>query len=141
MPRAYSDDLRRKILQMYERAELSLEQLAEQVGVSYGFTKKIRRQQLQTGQMERPAQRVHGPASRVTEAVRQYLRQQLRRQPDRTLAELGQGLQESLQVQLRKTRIALELQRMELGRKKNPSTPKNRTRKQPGSGGRRGGSR
>jgi len=141
MPRAYSDDLRRKILQMYERAELSLEQLAEQFGASYGFTKKIRRQQLQTGQMERPAQRVHGPASRVTEAVRQYLRQQLRRQPDRTLAELGQGLQESLQVQLRKTRIALELQRMELGRKKNPSTPKNRTRKQPGSGGRRGGSR
>jgi len=141
MPGAYSDDLRRKILQVYERAELSLEQLAEQFGVSYGFTKKIRRQQLRTGQMERRPQRVHGPASRVTEAVRQYLRQQLRRQPDRTLAELGQGLKESLQVQLSQTRLSLELQRMELRRKKNPSTPPNGTRKKPGSGGRRGGSR
>lgn len=141
MPRAYSDDLRRKILQAYERAEIGLEQLASQFGVSYGFTKKIRRQQLQTGQTERPPQLVHGPASRVTEAVRQYVRQQLQHQPDLTLAELGHGLKQSLQVRLSKTRLCLELQRMGLRRKKNPSTPRNRTRKKAGSGGTGGGSR
>lgn len=141
MPQAYSDDLRRKILQAYERAEVGLERLADQFGVSYGFAKKIRRQQLQSGQMERPPQLLHGPASRVTESVREYLRQQVRSQPDRTLDELGQGLERSLQVQLSKTRLCLELQRMELRRKKNLSTPKNKTRKKAGSGGSRGGSR
>lgn len=141
MPRAYSDDLRCKILQRYEQAEVGLEQLANQFGVSYGFTKKIRRQQLQTGQMERPPQLLHGPASRVTEAVKQYLRQQLQHQPDLTLAELGHGLKQRMHVRLGKTRLCLELQRMGLRRKKNPSTPKNRTRKKAGRDGSRGGSR
>ncbi len=141
MPRAYSDDLRCKILQAYERAEVGLERLADQFGVSYGFTKKIRRQQLQSGQMERPGQLLHGPASRVTESVQEYLRRQVRSQPDRSLAELGQGLEQSLQVQLSKTRLCLALQRLGLRRKKNLSTPKSRTRKKVGSGGSRGGSR
>jgi len=141
MPRSYSDDLRCKILQAYERVEVGLERLANQFGVSYGFTKKIRRQQLQSGQMERPAQLLHGPASRVTELVQEYLRRQVRSQPDRTLAELGQGLEQSLHVRLSKTRLCLELQRLGLRRKKNLSTPKSRTRKKVGSGGSRGGSR
>jgi transposase len=119
MPRAYSDDLRCKLLRAYERVGIGLEQLAEQFGVSYGFTKKIRRQQLRSGQMERPLQRVHGPVSRVTDAVKQYLRQQLQDQPDLTLAELGQRLEQHLQVKLSKTRLCLELQRLGLRRKKN----------------------
>ncbi len=98
MPRAYSDDLRCKILQSYDRDEVGLERLATQFGVSYGFTKKIRRQQLQSGQRERPAQRVHGPASRVTEPVKPFLRMQLQHQPDLTLAELGQGLKQNLHL-------------------------------------------
>lgn len=119
MPRAYSDDLRCKILQAYEGAEIGLEQLATQFGVSWGFTKKIRRQQLKSGRMERPPQRVHGPASRVTDAVKQHLRRQLQEQPDLTLAQLGQRLEQDMQVQLGKTRLCLELQRLGLRRKKN----------------------
>ncbi len=111
--------MRCKLLQAYERAGISLEQLAEQFGVSYGFTKKIRRQQLKSGQMERPLQRVHGPVSRVTDAVKGHLRQQLQDQPDLTLAELGQRLEQHLQVKLSKTRLCLELQRLGLRRKKN----------------------
>jgi len=111
--------LRCKLLQAYERAGIGLERLAEQFGVSYGFTKKIRRQQLRSGQTERPLQRVHGPVSRVTDAVKQHLRQQLQDQPDLTLAELGQRLEQHLQVKLRKTRLCLELQRLGLRRKKN----------------------
>ena len=61
MPRAYSDDLRCKLLRSYERSEAGLQDLAERFGVSYGYTKKIRRQQLQSGQMERVAQGRHGP--------------------------------------------------------------------------------
>ena len=141
MPRAYSDDLRCKILQAYEGAEIGLERLADQFGVSYGFTKKIRRQQLQSGRRERQPQRLHGPASRVTEPVKQHLRQQLQVQPDLTLAELGQRLEASLHVRLSKTRLWEVLQRLGLRRKKNPFTPKNRIRKPAGSGGGRGGRR
>jgi transposase len=119
MPRAYSDDLRCKLLQAYERAEIGLEQLADQFGVSYGFTKKIRRQQLQSGQMERPPQLRHGPVSRVTAQVEQQLRGELQDQPDLTLAELGQRLNETMHVRLSKSRLWVELQRLGLRRKKN----------------------
>ena len=117
MPRAYSDDLRLKILQAYDGAEIGLEQLAEQFGVSYGFTKKIRRQQLQSGQMERPVQLQHGPASRATEPVKQHLRWQLQAHPDLTLAELGQHLEQSMQVRLSKTRLWEVLRELGLRRK------------------------
>jgi transposase len=119
MPRAYSDDLRCKLLQAYERAEIGLEQLADQFGVSYGFTKKIRRQQLHSGRMERPPQLRHGPVSRVTAQVEQQLRVELQDQPDLTLAELGQRLDETMHVRLSKSRLWVELQRLGLRRKKN----------------------
>ena len=119
MPRAYSDDLRCKILQAYEGAEIGLERLAKQFGVSYGFTKKIRRQQLQSGKTERPQQLLHGPASRATEPVKQYVRRQLQVQPDLTLAELGQRLEQSMHVQLSKSRLWDVLQMLGLRRKKN----------------------
>ena len=119
MPRAYSDDLRCKVLQAYERTGMCLEALAEQFGVSYGFTKKIRRQQLSTGRMERPVQGRHGPTSRVTEAVRSHLREQVQAHPDLTLAELKHGLEHSLQLRLSRTRLWYELRELGLKRKKN----------------------
>lgn len=78
MARAYSDDLRGKILRACEGGRLGLEALAEQFGVSYGYTKKIRRQQLQSGRMERVPQSRHGPVSRGTAKVEE----ELGRQPD-----------------------------------------------------------
>jgi transposase len=141
MPRAYSDDLRCKILETYEPGDIGLEQLAEQFGVSYGYTKKIRRQQLQSGQMERPQQARHGPVSRVTARVQEQLRVAVQRQPDLTLAELGQQLDQGAQVRLSKTRLWEVLQRLGLRRKKNLSTRRSRTRNEAGSSARAGGSR
>jgi transposase len=133
--RAYSDDLRAKILGAYERGRLGLEALAEQFGVSYGYTKKIRRQQLQTGQVERPRQWRHGPVSRVTPEVEEQLRQELRRQPDLTLQELAERLQQSRQLRLSRNRLWQVLKRLGLRRKKNRSTRPSRTvRKRSSSG-------
>jgi len=141
MPQAYSDDLRCKLLQFYERNKVGLEEVAEVFGVSYGFAKKIRRQQLLTGQMERPVQVRHGPVSRVTAEVEQQLRAELRHQPDLTLAELGARLQQSRRLRLSKTRLAEVLTRLGLRRKKNRSMRPSRTAKKVDSGGRRGGNR
>lgn len=141
MARAYSDDLRSKILRAYERGRLGLEALAEQFGVSYGYTKKIRRQQLHSGRMERVPQARHGPASRVTAEVEEDLRLALRRQPDLTLQELAEELQQRRQLRLSRSRLGSVLQRLGLRRKKNRSTPASRTLRKRSSGGKPGGRR
>jgi transposase len=138
MPRPYSDDLRCKLLQVYERSDIGLEELAEQFGVSYGYTKKIRRQQLQSGQRERVPQSRYGPVSRVSAAVQAQLGAELRRQPDLTLAELGERLQHSLGLRLSKTRWSEVLLQLGLRRKKNRFTRPSRTAKQPGGAGKHG---
>jgi transposase len=141
MARAYSDDLRGKILSAYERGQRGLEALAEQFGVSYGYTKKIRRQQLRSGRMERVPQARHGPVSRVRAAVEDELRRALRRQPDLTLRELAEGLAQNCQLRLSRTRLWVVLQRLGLRRKKNRSMPANRTARKRSSGGKPGGKR
>jgi transposase len=127
MPRPYSDDLRRKLLEAYEAGAGSLRELATRFRVSGGYTKKIRGQQLRTGQKERPGQARHGPASRVSAAVQQQLRAAVRQQPDVTLLELPQRVQQAAGVWLSQSLVWLWLQRLELRRKKNPSTRRNRT--------------
>lgn len=141
MARVYSDDLRCKILQAYERGGVSLRELAERFGVSLPYTKKIHQQQLRTGQMERVPQARYGPVSRVTAAVEAELRAQVRAIPDATLAELRQRLWTKQGVRLSRSQMWRVLQRMELRLKKNRSTPKSKTPKKAGGGARRGGRR
>src|ERR1700686_1537401 len=94
MAKAYSNDLRRKILETYEQGRLSLEELAEQFRVSYGYTKKIRKHQLRTGETERPVYR-SGRRRRVTPEVEAQLGEWVREQPESTLRELQQRLENS----------------------------------------------
>ena len=55
MPQPYSDDLRGKLLEAYEAGQGSLRELAQQFRVSWGYSKKIRAQQLRSGHKQRPA--------------------------------------------------------------------------------------
>lgn len=119
MPRVYSDDLRVRILESYERHEGNLRELAERYGVSFGYAKKVRKHQLQYGQKERKVQSRHGPVSRVTELVEKDLRAQVGEQPDATLQELGERLSRRMQVHLSRTRLWEVLARLGLRRKKN----------------------
>src|ERR1019366_7595784 len=77
MAKAYSDDLRCKLLTAYDRGQGSLRELAEVFSVSYDWAKKISRQRLRSQQMERAAQSRHGIASRVTPEVEAELLRQL----------------------------------------------------------------
>src|SRR6266513_810649 len=119
MPRAFSDDLRCRILQAYERGGVSLRELAERFGVGFEYVRKIRKQQLRTGQMERVLQARHGPAPWMTPEIERELRAQLRAQPDLTLWELQQRLHDRAGVRWSKSLVWLCLQRLELRRKKN----------------------
>jgi transposase-like protein len=53
MARAYSDDLRRKLLEAHEKGQGTLEELARQFGVSVGYAKKISAARRRSGRMER----------------------------------------------------------------------------------------
>ena len=138
MPQAYSDDLRCKLLEAYAAGAGSLRGLAKQFRVSWGYSKKIRAQQVQTGQMGRPTQQRHGPVSKVTEAVKQELRNWLRKQPDLTLAELRERLAEQ-GVRISRSRVHQVVEKLGLRRKKNLSTPKNKTPKKAAVAVKRGG--
>jgi transposase len=100
-----------------------LEELASQFGVSYGYAKKIRVQQLETGRLERRRQLRHGPTGRLTAALKQHLRAAVARQPDVTLAELKQQLRKAHQVQISQSRLWYWLRGLGLRHKKNAARP------------------
>src|SRR5271165_3561974 len=129
MARPYSDDLRRKILQAYAQGEMTLEQLAERFRVSYGYVKKLRRQQLRHGQMERVPHQP-GRKPKFSGPIRERLRGWLKQQPDLRLAELQEKLLENSKFHFSHPALWVVLRRkMGLLLKKSRSTPKNRTAK------------
>lgn len=141
MAKAYSNDLRQKLLEAYDRGEGSLRELAERFGVSSPYAWKISAQRKRTGQVERVEQR-HGPESKVTGAVEQQLRTWVRQQPDLTLVEIQERLWETGRLQVSVARVWQVLRRrLQLRLKKSHSTPRNKTPRRISSGGRRGGRR
>jgi transposase len=136
----YSNDLRRKFLQAYEKGKGTLGKLAEQFGVSVGWAKKISAARTRTGQIDRPRWR-RGPVSRVTGEVQQWIRERIGRQPDVTLMELQQQLQEAKGLRLSIGRLWLALRQMGLPLKKSHSTPRSKKRRKRSAAGKRGGRR
>jgi transposase len=142
MAKAYSDDLRRKLLGAHDRGESSLAELAQRFGVSVPWAWKISRQRRRTGQTERVEQR-HGPPSRILAEVQASLRGLVRQQPDATLVELQQGLWARERVGISFQHLWRVLQKLGLRLKKSHSTRKNKNKRRPRSkpAGRGGGRR
>lgn len=128
MPRPYSDDLRRKVLEAHAAGRGSMRSLAAQFGVSQGWVEKIARQHRQHGRIERVQQR-HGPPSRAGAEAEECLREALREQPDRTLVELQQVLRTKLRIGLSVAQLWRVVGRLGLPLKKSHSTLSNGTRK------------
>ena len=136
MAKAYSNDLRCKLLTAYDRGQGSLRALVELFSVSYDWAKKISSQRLHSQQMERVPQRRHGVASRITPAVEAELLRLLREQPDRTLAELQNGLRQALGVGFSCQHLWRVLKRLGVRLKKSHSRPSSETLKPIKSDGR-----
>jgi transposase len=140
MAKAYSDDLRRKLLEAHDRGEGSLRELAKRFGVSVPWAWKVSGQRKRTGQMERVEQR-HGPRSRMTMAVQGKIRQLVKQQPDSTLVELQQRLWANQRIRISFQHLGRVLHRMGLRLKKSRSTPKSKIRRPSKLDVRRGGRR
>jgi transposase len=130
MATAYSDDLRRKLLEAHQRKEGSLSQLAQRFSVSHGWALKISSQLHRTGKMERAAGRRRGPASKVTAGIQQELKDWIAKQTDLTLAELQLRLYEQHQLEISLSRLWTVLKGIGLRLKKSRSTPPSKTPKQ-----------
>lgn len=128
MASPYSDDLRRKLLNAHRRGEGSLSQLAKRFDVSCGWARKISAALRSTGKMERPPGGPRGPSSKVTDAVRQDLRNWIGKQADLTLAELQVRLYEQRDLEISVSRLWQVLGQMGLRLKKSHSTRPSKTR-------------
>ena len=127
MARAYSDDLRRKLLEAYEQGEGSLPELTRRFHVSLGWAKHISATLSRTGNKERAPGGKRGRRSRITAEAAAYLRSRVEEQADRTLAELQEDLRINQGIGIGITRIWTVLRQMGLRLKKSHSTPPSRT--------------
>jgi len=141
MPQAYSDDLRRKLLEAHEAGEGSLSELAGEFRVSVGWAQKISAARKRSGGMERPPGAKRGRRSRVTAEAVEYLAARVLSQPDRTLEKLREDLERDQKIVIGVTQLWNVLKGMGLRFKKSRSTPLSRTRPASGNNVNSGGSR
>jgi transposase len=134
MAKAYSDDLRRKLLEAHQQGEESLVELAERFRVSVGWAKKVSAMRRRTGRMERPPSGRRGPRSKITPKVQKHLQSLVARQSDVTLAEMQQRLVTDLRLRVSISRLWTVLQQMGLRLKKSRFTPANKIPKRPVGG-------
>jgi transposase len=134
MGRAYSDDLRVKILEADARGEGSCRVLATRFGVSWEYVRKVRQQQAQNGQSRRVAQSRYGVRSRVTPEVAAHMLALVEEQADITIAELRERIEADKGVPMSWTLVRLWVVRLGLRLKKSRSTPQSATQKPIGYG-------
>jgi transposase len=143
MARAYSDDLRRKLLEAHKEGEGSLGELAGRFHVSEGWARKVSAALHRTGQMERQPGARRGRKSRITPHAIEYLQSRVKALPDRTLAELQEDLRSQQKIEIGITRLWILLKQIGLRLKKSHSMPPSRTAKESkrnvSSGGRKRG--
>jgi transposase len=118
MATAYSDDLRRKLLQAHDEGEGTLQELAEIFRVSYAWALKISAARGRTGKMERQAGAKRGPASKITPEIQTFIKGVVATKADSTLAELQLKLFEEKQLEVSIGRLWKVLDELNLRFKK-----------------------
>jgi transposase len=124
MARAYSDDLRRKLLEAHAAGKGTLRELAERFGVSVWWAWKVSAARKRSGSMERAAQSRHGRPSRVDRAEVVRL---LAAKPDLVLRELREELERTTGVAVSHTQMWRVVRASGLRLKKSRSTPPSAT--------------
>ena len=120
--KAYSTDLRHKIVQAYTRRLGSQRTLAELFGVSVSFVEKLLRRHRRTGAVA-PKLRAGGQKRRLESAAEIMIREAVRATPDITLEELCARVATTQGIRVRVPTMCRALQRLGLPRKKRRSTP------------------
>jgi transposase len=126
--RAYSLDLREKILRAYDAHRGSQRVLAALFGVSRAFVEKLARQRRSTGRIA-PRPHAGGRKPSYDDAALAVVRQELQEHTDATLAELCERLGQRRGLWVSVSTMSRLLMRLGLPRKKSRSTPRSGTRR------------
>src|SRR5882724_12021926 len=124
--RAYSDDLRRKLLEAHDRGEGTLRGLSDRFSVSLQWAYKISAERRRTGSMDRRPQLRRGRESRVNTMQIERL---LESRSDMTLPELQAELIAATGLRTSVPHLWRVVRKMGSRRKKNRSTPSSVTPK------------
>ena len=126
MGHAYSDDLRQKILDAYDRRDQMMEQVAARFGVSVSFVKKLVRQRRETGSI---AAKPHagGPEPALTPDHLRTLGAEIETTPDATQAELAERLHALGAPRVSRSTIGRAVAKLHLTRKKSRARPSSET--------------
>lgn len=122
--KAYSLDLRQKIVERYKAGGISQRRLAKEFCVSSFFVVKILRL-YRRGEQLRAKARGGRVKPILTKEMRTYLRDQVVMQNDLTLSELSRLIDDNFGLTVSPPTICRALQQMNLKRKKRVSSPAN----------------
>jgi transposase len=124
--KAYSLDLRQRVVSAYGAGSVSIKQVAERFSVGETFVKKMLRQKREQGAVKPPA---HGGGKQRTLSDKhvQALRQWLRIEPDLTLSELQERMLERKRKVVSVATLGKVLAEEKLTRKKNQSLRRKET--------------
>jgi|SRR6185312_3639409 len=129
MARAYSDDLRRKVLQAYLGGKGTMLEMSERFDVSVAWVRKIAKAHRDTGLMSRPLQKRHGRQSRIDPAK---VRALVKAKPDIVLREMQAAFAQAGHA-VSCVHLWRVVRSLGLRLKKSRSTPPSATRKRTAS--------
>src|SRR5512143_2142472 len=121
MGAAYSEDLRRKVVDAYAQREGSIRVLARRFKVSLGFVRDLLKRYRVTGELKPRAYR-RGVKPKVEAAGEHYLRELIRQEPALTLWELSARYERRWGVRVSKSAMDRTVRRLKITRKKNSIT-------------------
>lgn len=124
--KAYSVDLRQKILDTYQAGGISQRQLAERFRVTLSFIEKLLKQYRDTGSIA-PKIRTQQTPTKLTNAQLETLAELVKANNDATLAELREQLEQATGILIGRSTVDRMLRKLTLTHKKN--TPPDRKRK------------
>lgn len=116
--KAYSIDLRQKIVEAYAEGSISQRQLAKQFRVTLSFVQKLLKQHRETGSIA-PKRRTKQTPTKLTSKQLQVLEQLVDANNDATLEELRQLLHQKTGVVIGRSTVDRMLKKFNLTVKKN----------------------
>jgi transposase len=115
--KAYSLDLRQRVVAAHEKGKGSIAEVAEQFNVGQTFVKKMLRQHRETGSVA-PLAHGGGRQPSLSDKEHRLLRQKVKDQPDISLAELHEHLKDTSGVRVSLPTIHRSLRASGLSHKK-----------------------
>jgi transposase len=113
----YSNDLRRRIVEVYESGEYTQDEVAELFGVCTATIRNLLRRKIETGSTD-ALPHAGGRAPRLEEGQRKQVPALVKDKDDATLAELGKGVEQQFKKGRSPSSLCRLLQALGLPRKK-----------------------